>query len=137
MLTVLRKISSAERALAARDSKERFPDGDPEKERGIRMEIWYCRRERRSGASGGVTHRSQGGRRASQALSLQFRAFRRSAPSAFLGTMRQSSGAGASRERDQFSAPAKRGRGTTGAREASEPWWRGRRALRYVVVAGH
>jgi hypothetical protein len=34
------------------------------------------------------------------------------------------------------SAPAKRGRGTTGAREASEPWWRGRRARGFVGVAG-
>jgi predicted RNase H-like nuclease len=28
-------------ALAARNSKERFPNGDPQKARGIRMEIWY------------------------------------------------------------------------------------------------
>jgi hypothetical protein len=34
-----------------------------------------------------------------------------------------------------LSAPAKRGRGTTGAREASEPWWRGRRTRSFVVVA--
>src|ERR1700720_2061245 len=32
-----------------------------------------------------------------------------------------------------LSAPAKRGRGTTGAREASEPWWRGRRPRSFVV----
>ena len=34
------------------------------------------------------------------------------------------------------SAPAKRGRGTTGARAASEPWWRGRMTRRFVAVAG-
>jgi hypothetical protein len=34
-----------------------------------------------------------------------------------------------------LSAPAKRGRGTTGARAASEPWWRGRRTRRFVAVA--
>src|ERR1700688_2215446 len=34
------------------------------------------------------------------------------------------------------SAPAKRGRWTTGVREASEPWWRGRRTRSFVVVAG-
>jgi hypothetical protein len=33
------------------------------------------------------------------------------------------------------SAPAKRGRGTTGARVASEPWWRGRRSQSFVFVA--
>jgi hypothetical protein len=35
-----------------------------------------------------------------------------------------------------LSAPAQRGRGTTGAREASEPWWRGRRTRSFIVVAG-
>ena len=34
-----------------------------------------------------------------------------------------------------LSAPAKRGRGTTGAREASEPWWRGRRTRSFVIGA--
>jgi hypothetical protein len=34
-----------------------------------------------------------------------------------------------------LSAPAQRGRGTTGARAASEPWWRGRRTRSFVVVA--
>ena len=33
------------------------------------------------------------------------------------------------------SAPAKRGRGTTGARVASEPWWRGRWTRSFVVGA--
>ena len=33
------------------------------------------------------------------------------------------------------SAPAKRGRGTTGAREASEPWWRGRMTRGRVAAA--
>lgn len=28
-------------ALAARDSKDRLPDGEPPTERGLRMEIWY------------------------------------------------------------------------------------------------
>jgi hypothetical protein len=37
--------------------------------------------------------------------------------------------------RSLFSATAKRGRGTTGAREASEPWWRGRGTRRFVVGA--
>src|SRR5580693_3974042 len=37
--------------------------------------------------------------------------------------------------RTHFSATAKRGRGTTGAREASEPWWRGRRSRSFVIVA--
>src|SRR5580700_436399 len=35
-----------------------------------------------------------------------------------------------------LSAPAKRGRGTTGARVASEPWWRGRWRCRLFVVEG-
>jgi hypothetical protein len=49
----------------------------------------------------------------------------------------QNSGAGASRERDRshHPPPRQRGRGTTGAREASEPWWRGRRTRSFVVVA--
>ena len=34
------------------------------------------------------------------------------------------------------SAPAIAGEGTTGAREASEPWWRGRRTRSLVAVAG-
>jgi hypothetical protein len=36
-----------------------------------------------------------------------------------------------------LSAPAKRGRGTTGARVASEPWWRGRWTRSFVFVAGN
>jgi hypothetical protein len=35
-----------------------------------------------------------------------------------------------------FPPPRQRGRGTTGARKASEPWWRGRRPRRVVIVAG-
>ncbi len=38
-------------------------------------------------------------------------------------------------DRNAFSAPAIAGRGTTGAREASEPWWRGRGTPCFVVVA--
>jgi hypothetical protein len=49
----------------------------------------------------------------------------------------ENSGADASRERDRFlTAPATAGRGTTGAREASEPWWWGRRTRRFAIVAG-
>src|SRR6202040_252754 len=39
-------------------------------------------------------------------------------------------------ERARIIRPAKRGRGTTGARVASEPWWRGRRSRSFVFVAG-
>src|SRR5580693_9505091 len=44
----------------------------------------------------------------------------------------------ASRERDclHHPPPRQRGRGTTGAREASEPWWRGRGPRRFSFVEG-
>src|ERR1700734_4104416 len=51
---------------------------------------------------------------------------------ALVGTTRTRT---ASRERDCFPPPRQRGRGTTGARVASEPWWRGRMTRSLVVVA--
>jgi hypothetical protein len=71
-------------------------------------------------------------------------AFRRSASLHLFGRQQhswrgaESSGAkNASRERNRFSfrPHASGGRGTTGAREASEPWWRGRRRRSFVVGA--
>ena len=68
--------------------------------------------------------------------------FRRSASLYFFGGKRPVALVGktrtrtASREREYFPPPRKRGRGTTGARVASEPWWRGRRTRSFVVAAG-
>src|SRR5580698_8018310 len=55
----------------------------------------------------------------------------------FFGMAWQNSGAecGARTGSVAPSAPAKRGRGTTGARVASEPWWRGRWTRSFVFVA--
>jgi hypothetical protein len=56
----------------------------------------------------------------------------------WLSFLPQSSGAVASRERGRLHPPPprQRGRGTTGARGASEPWWRGRLRCRFVAVEG-
>jgi hypothetical protein len=67
---------------------------------------------------------------------LRLPSFYLEAKQQWLSFLLQNSGADASRERERASAPAKRGRGTTGARAASEPWWRGRLRGRRVVVEG-
>ena len=53
---------------------------------------------------------------------------------ALVGTTRTRD-ASRERERSHHPPPRQRGRGTTGARAASEPWWRGRRKRSFVFVA--
>ena len=67
---------------------------------------------------------------------LRLPSFYLEAKQQWLSFLPQSSDAVASRERGRLHPPPPRwrGRGTTGARAASEPWWRGRLRRRFFVV---